>query len=275
MSYILDALKKAERERGLTQVPTLSTVHDLRTKPPIRLWVVSGFSALCIALCFWFFFIGLNADDGVSPSLAERSGNISNRPDAKQTNPPMPVAGSSLPARSSGVRTTPDADYSREIRSRVDNAGIAVPGRVVQEPIMDERRVVPSVPPPTADRVATQDRTAAVPRSNINASDVSPDNPTGSLPTRPRKTMALSEESKSSPDATGESEIPLADAVDEMSMSILLYSENKAERLVFINGRKYVEGDTIEGKYLLENITPEGAVLSYREERAMLRAGRN
>ncbi len=58
-----------------------------------------------------------------------------------------------------------------------------------------------------------------------------------------------------------------------MSMSIHMFSEIKAERLVFINGKKYVEGDLVEGDYLLESITPEGAVLSYKEERATLRPG--
>jgi hypothetical protein len=56
-----------------------------------------------------------------------------------------------------------------------------------------------------------------------------------------------------------------------MSMTVLFYAENKAERLVFINGRRYAEGDLVEGQYLLESITLEGAVLSYEGERALLR----
>ncbi len=58
-----------------------------------------------------------------------------------------------------------------------------------------------------------------------------------------------------------------------MTMSIHFFSENKAERLVFINGKKYIEGDYVEGIYLLESITPEGAVLSYEGERAVLKPG--
>jgi hypothetical protein len=55
-----------------------------------------------------------------------------------------------------------------------------------------------------------------------------------------------------------------------MNLTVLLYSDTPADRIVFINGRKYVEGDHIDGKYLLESITLEGAVLSYQGEQAVL-----
>ena len=42
MSYILDALKKAEQERGIAQVPTLSTVHEVAPGPRIRQWIIPG-----------------------------------------------------------------------------------------------------------------------------------------------------------------------------------------------------------------------------------------
>jgi hypothetical protein len=59
----------------------------------------------------------------------------------------------------------------------------------------------------------------------------------------------------------------------KMTLSILSFSEAKSERLVFINGKKYLEGEYVEGNYLLESITPEGAVLSYEGERGVLRPG--
>ena len=38
MSYILDALKKAEREHHQAKVPTLQTVHRTSWAPPRHLW---------------------------------------------------------------------------------------------------------------------------------------------------------------------------------------------------------------------------------------------
>jgi general secretion pathway protein B len=252
MSYILDALKKAERERGMAQVPTLSTVHDLGTKPPIRLWVVSGFFVLCIAALLLFFFFGLDTDDEMAA---------------------LPRDESSLATRSSEARAIPDAGVSREINARVDGAGVEIPRGGVQEPIIDERRAIPSNAPAIEDRAATAGHSTAIPRPSADASNVSPNDLTEPLPVPPKKMEAPSGEPQPSPDVIEERVIPLREAMDEMTISILSYAENKAERLVFINGKKYVEGDKVEGKYLLESITSEGAVLSYNGERAMLRPG--
>jgi hypothetical protein len=66
---------------------------------------------------------------------------------------------------------------------------------------------------------------------------------------------------------------PLKEAAEKMSISILVYEENSADRLVFINGIKYVEGDYVDGTYLLKSITPEGAILTYEKEEFVLRPG--
>jgi hypothetical protein len=41
--------------------------------------------------------------------------------------------------------------------------------------------------------------------------------------------------------------------------------------MVFINGRKYVEGQAVDGQILLESITREGALLSQEGQRVLLR----
>src|SRR5207244_1725798 len=55
----------------------------------------------------------------------------------------------------------------------------------------------------------------------------------------------------------------LAEAVAKMTLDVLVYSERQADRMVFINGRKYVEGQTIDGRFLVEGITREGAILGH------------
>ena len=62
----------------------------------------------------------------------------------------------------------------------------------------------------------------------------------------------------------------LRDAMAKMTVETLLHTENPEQRMVVINGRRYVEGQYVEGRYLIEAITPEGAVLSYQGERALL-----
>ncbi|MBI2466448.1 MAG: general secretion pathway protein GspB [Candidatus Rokubacteria bacterium] len=55
-----------------------------------------------------------------------------------------------------------------------------------------------------------------------------------------------------------------------MILEVLVYSERASERLVFISGQKYVEGQRVDGKFVLEAITEEGALLSHEGQRLLL-----
>src|SRR5215475_5491931 len=58
MSYILDALKKAERDRHIAQVPTLATVHRPPAPAPTYrwVWVVAPIVVLNLAALAWFLW---------------------------------------------------------------------------------------------------------------------------------------------------------------------------------------------------------------------------
>ncbi len=60
-----------------------------------------------------------------------------------------------------------------------------------------------------------------------------------------------------------------------MTLDVLVYSERSAERMVFINSRKYVEGQRVDGRVLVEEITRGGAILSYEGQRFLLRPRSN
>jgi hypothetical protein len=53
-------------------------------------------------------------------------------------------------------------------------------------------------------------------------------------------------------------------------LNALVYSDVKKERIVYIDGRRYIEGERVNGLYLLEEITPQGVLLSYQGERGLL-----
>jgi general secretion pathway protein B len=55
-----------------------------------------------------------------------------------------------------------------------------------------------------------------------------------------------------------------------LKLEVLVYSERQGEGLVFINGRKYTEGQSVEGTITLEAITPEGVILNYEGTRFLL-----
>ena len=56
-----------------------------------------------------------------------------------------------------------------------------------------------------------------------------------------------------------------------LKLEVVSYSDTPAQRLVFISGRKYVEGDTTDGGYRVEHIREDSVVLSDKGERFTLR----
>src|SRR5262249_17532382 len=75
-----------------------------------------------------------------------------------------------------------------------------------------------------------------------------------------------------SDDASGRAAVPApAQGPPRLSLDVLVYSDLPAERLVFINGRKYVEGQAGDDWGVVEQITPDGAILRREGKQIVLR----
>ena len=59
--------------------------------------------------------------------------------------------------------------------------------------------------------------------------------------------------------------------VPRMRVDALVYGRGDAGAMVFINGRKYVVGDTLESNVIIERITEDGVVVGYQGQRFLLR----
>ena len=59
-------------------------------------------------------------------------------------------------------------------------------------------------------------------------------------------------------------------AVPDLSINLMAYSQEPSERLVYIKGLRYTEGERVEGKLTIEKITREGVILSYQGRRCLL-----
>jgi general secretion pathway protein B len=55
--------------------------------------------------------------------------------------------------------------------------------------------------------------------------------------------------------------------VPRLSFSFLVYSTRPEERMVTINGKRMREGDEVSSGLKLEEITPDGAILSWKGKR--------
>jgi general secretion pathway protein B len=67
---------------------------------------------------------------------------------------------------------------------------------------------------------------------------------------------------------------PASPETASLRLEALIYAEAPAERMVFINGRRYREGDSIDGRLRIEEIREEGVELSDQGRRFTLRVAR-
>jgi len=109
-----------------------------------------------------------------------------------------------------------------------------------------ERSAADAYAPPALRAVPTRPAPSAVPPVGA---------PGSSAPARPPAAPGVSPE-----------------VISRLRLQFLVYSEVPGERLVFINNRKYTEGQSVEGDVIVEKITPDGAVMTYQGQRFVLRA---
>ncbi len=247
MSYILDALRKAERERGIAQVPTLMTVHDAgsaKTRKGFPL--VAAACVLCAAALVWVALAVFRPSD-VPPdrSRNDLSEAIKEKQAVQETPTPDPAS------------TAPAGSTERQDAGDLRNSDIWLNTPPAEAPTQE----VPS------DKPALRAKRPAASRETRPPGEAVLQQPAES-----KKVPSLNPAGTAAPEDSPPPGITLREAIAQMKISILVYDETKSERMVFINNRKYQEGDYIDGRYLVENITLEGAVLSYKEERALLRS---
>lgn len=283
MSYILDALRKAERERELAKVPTLASVHQSAEAPPRRLWP-------WIALVVILANVGAIAWLVTSPpgSGVQATQEPSAAAPAATAPDPRPVVASGVPEPSgalvaepappAAVPSPPPAPQpapERENQVTVARPPVPAPRAPVAEPGRapeGERQTAAARPPAAA--VAPTPRKEPVAPSPAAAGPSAPARAAAppliaSTPDRP----AVPAPSVAPPAAPAPSPRAAAqDVVGKMRLQFLVYSEVPTERLVFINNQKYLEGQSIDGKLTVERITPDSVVLGYQGERFVLRA---
>ncbi len=133
MSYILEALKKAELQRDIGQVPGIGSEHEkpLRAVTGKWLWIVVVFLALNLVLLAWLLWPDPGPDTGsrVGTELAQPALSVASPV------PPPPVV---TPAR----RAEPDTVLAAAAPVVTDPA---VPDPVVEQPAPAEERVAEPV----------------------------------------------------------------------------------------------------------------------------------
>ncbi|HEX2492240.1 MAG TPA: general secretion pathway protein GspB [Steroidobacter sp.] len=243
MSFILDALKKSQNEHQRRIGPLLADVqiNPRRNERPWWAAVVAGL---------------LLANLGVLSLVLMRSGASSQAP--QSTLEPQPSQVQAHPP--SGVETPPAVQLrsqfqpqretaSPAVRSLADEAATFAPEEPNERaaPHLTAAAAVPEGPP----IVRTVKRAEGAPGPARSAFEFRPDETDEVLPTQGEL-------------AAGGTALP------ELHLDIHVHSANPSERFVFVNMRKYVEGQTLSEGPVVERITAQGVILSQRGLRFLL-----
>jgi hypothetical protein len=245
VSYILDALKKAAEQRD-AHAPAmrrlLSPAPVLTDSPRWRIAAVGGAGAVvAIALTSWVLWPSAPV---VVVMETPTSSTARVQPETPAVRPPAPPA---PPI----VRTTPSKSEP--------------PAKTVDErpPVMETpRRRVEAAPPRPQPTAAPPSVIAtlrpAPPEVRGPGADVAP-------APRPAPVVVVTP-----PPTTAAGAARAAPSVP-MRLEVIVYSEERARRLAFINGRKYVEGDLVLDSARIQEIQPDSVVIVEDGRRVVLR----
>lgn len=231
MSYILDALRRADSERERGAVPSL---HSKQIAPGVSdgddgdepagrsvqplWWAVGGLSLALVGMAAWLVL-----------------GRSAVEPEPVRVAPPVAQA-PVLPAPSLVLETPPAA------------APQPAPEPVAAQPAPVERKSVPVLTAPA--RVAAAPKPAPKPAEK----------PVAAAPAAPR------DEDTPVPSI---SELPddIRRQLPTLSVSGASYSKNPASRMLILNGQVFKEGDRVANDLVLEQIRLKSAVLSFKGRR--------
>ena len=256
MSLILDALKRAERERQADAVPApgeLSVPVAGRERPRRRGWLIVVAIVLAIGAALgWKAWRGKPAREAPPVAAQQLPAPIKARPAPSQPAPAPYVLPSVVPGT--------------EAVASLDD--------LTNEPLLDAE---PAPPGATAAPVPLPVPAPAPAPAQPEAQSSPPATPDASAPAESAAAPAEIPPALTQPAPLRKfREMPPDYRADfpSLKVEIHVYEKTPAQRFVMVNGRKYREGERLsEGPQLIE-IVPEGIVLEYRGEKVLFTLGR-
>ena len=240
MSYILEALRKAERERNAGQVPDLQVAPrsepSLSKLPLTRQWLTFGavlFVGLCIGLALWL-------RPARTPEAAPQAVAATATSSAIEPAAPAPVA--------EAVAQEPEPGTAR-LDDLLDKSGADA------LPLEQQQQLSAAVPPhtpavkPVEPAAAVEIPPASAPAAHPTQAELATAEP--ELPPELKKLKEMSADYRSS--------------FPPIRVDVHAYDEQPAKRFVMINGRRYREGEVLAEGPRIVSIEEDGIVFNYRD----------
>ena len=263
MSYILEALRKSQQERELGYVPTLQTLtlstEEEGARPSLWILLAVILAALAVVIAL---YSALRGGAGVSEPIetvgqgtqAAVPGKAGQEP-AKSMDAP-PLAGSPRPAPTSSDPRRPASMPSVPEPAKPEPTAPAI--------VMD----APAAPPPPVRETPAATQPLAAPANATG--DKVPADLIADIEAFKREVR--DEQSETVSAAKTEETVPPQDLrlpkdvrgrLPEFIMSAHIYDKEPTKRFVLINGLKTREGEESREDITVEQILPDGAVLSF------------
>jgi general secretion pathway protein B len=267
VSYILDALRKAQGERARGPAgPEIATENGqpvLRTVPPERTLVLTalagGVAGGLLCLLVWALW-----------------------PDRATVAPPPAVAPAHLSAAAAPQPALRSLDDLAVPGPGVDSADLAA-----LEPGADEFVDLPEPEPAIAPEAGPEQKPEPAPAEPAAAPtapvDAAPSNASGSDPAPPPAAVAAASPRPPVQTVALRPAEPIVRELKDMPESyrtafprlrleVHVYNDDPARRFVLVDGRQYREWQTLAQGPQIAEITPDGAIVSFRNEEVLITA---
>lgn len=263
MSFILDALRKSEHDRQRQTGPALVEVAVAAPKPKANRWASAAIALLVVNLVAIGVLLIIKAQD--EPTTATTN------PAAAATTAVEPQSMAATAPATTGPAPTAQASISQTLpEPRVATppvlrpveppaAGTRNPLEAEMSgyaPAMEQEAALAAAAPPPGPAAVTPTRRGSVVYQSLPEAD-----PAASYSPAPAPAAA---------------NLPRADdmtargALPELRLELHVWSSKPQERFVFVNGRRYREGDSTAEGATVEEITREGVILNQGGNRFLL-----
>jgi general secretion pathway protein B len=236
MSYILDALKKSEKDRRRGSIPDPLTIQET---PPHRLrrralWPYLIMVALILNAGVFAFWSGLLPTKNPIRATETISGG---QEAIRESKPSSSAAAKSEGSEVMGKKGGPETSNPLE-KEIVNNEKNNRQKQSIRNET-DTPRIAPGETTPALAPVEVKSSHVAVPM--------------------PNRIYTLNE-----------LPLPVRQNLPELLVSVFLYSDDPASRLVRINGQMMKEGQDLIPGLKLEEIVPSGVIFSYQSYRFLI-----
>ncbi len=266
MSFILDALRKSEHERQRTTGPALAEVPVAAPRPRSNVWAPIAIALLLVNLVVvGVWLLRKSASEPAAPPAAAAAAG------AVIDGTPEPAGAAPGPLNPSPAITT-----GNPATAAIPPPAMLRPAEPLTAPVRQGRNPLEAEtaggPPELDPQMSAQ--AAAVPEGPAAVTRVPARRGSVVYESLPDSATVGGDSSTPPPTATGQPSgagagLPSADqlaatGIPALNLDLHVYATVPAQRLVFINARKYREGETLQEGPVVSQITPAGVVLEYQ-----------